>query len=220
MEVIETENIQIAEVTPKASLPEKASHVLSAIFNPFLVPSYAFVLLFAFTYLNIMPIQYVLFVLSIVASFTIISPWLFNCLYKWMNKWSMREINERKKRFIPYLLTLMSYGTCFILMHRMHFPTYFSGIIAASLMCMGICALLNLRWRMSIHLAGCGMFIGGLLAYSLLFLFNPVWWLCGFILLTGIQGTARISYHQLTLLEVIVGFVVGMFCGIVGILFI
>ena len=82
MEVIETENIQIAEVTPKASLPEKASHVLSAIFNPFLVPSYAFVLLFAFTYLNIMPIQYVLFVLSIVASFTIISPWLFICLYK------------------------------------------------------------------------------------------------------------------------------------------
>lgn len=220
MDVIETENIQIAKVASKATFLEKASHILSAIFNPFLVPSYAFVLLFAFTYLNIMPIQYVIFVLSIVVSFTIVSPWLFICLYKWMNRWTMREISERKKRFIPYLLTLMSYGTCLILMYRMHFPSYFSGIIAASLMCMAICFLLNLRWRISIHLAGCGMFIGGLLAYSLLFLFNPVWWLCGFILLAGIQGTARISYHQHTLLEVIVGFVVGMFCGIVGILFI
>ena len=70
------------------------------------------------------------------------------------------------------------------------------------------------------HLAGCGLFIGALLAYSYLFHFNPVWWLCGFILLTGAQGTARISYHQHTLWEVILGFVAGMFCGIVGILFI
>jgi hypothetical protein len=64
------------------------------------------------------------------------------------------------------------------------------------------------------------MFIGGLIAYSFLFQFNPIGWLCGFILLSGIQGTARISYHQHTLLEVILGFVVGMFCGVIGILFI
>ena len=115
---------------------------------------------------------------------------------------------------------MMSYITCLITMHKMHFPYYFSGIIVAALLCMFICTLLNFRWRVSIHLAGCGMFIGGLLAYSLLFYFNPVWWLSGFILLSGIQGTARISYHQHTLLEVNVGFMVGMFCGIIGILFI
>ena len=216
----ETENIQITEAPHKTTFPEKVSIVLSAIFNPFLIPSFAFVLLFAFTYLSIMPIQYVMFVISIVVAFTIVSPWLFICLYKWTNRWTMKEISERKKRFIPYLLTIMSYGTCLILMHRMHFPTYFSGIIVASLMCIAICTLLNLRWRISIHLAGCGMLIGGLLAYSYLFLFNPGWWLCGFILLAGIQGTARISYHQHTLLEVIVGFIVGMFCSVIGILFI
>ena len=69
-------------------------------------------------------------------------------------------------------------------------------------------------------LAGCGLLIGGLLSYSLLFYFNPVWWLSGFILLSGIQGTNRIIYHQHSLLEVILGFIVGMFCGIIGILFI
>lgn len=213
---------QTTEITTNSSTSalEKVSRVLSTIFNPFLVPLYAFVLLFTFTYLNIMPIQYVLFVLSTVVMFTLVTPWLFISVYQWMNKWTMREVSERKRRFIPYLLTMMSYATCLILMRRMHFPHYFSGIITAALMCMIICASLNLRWRISIHLAGCGMFIGGLLAYSALFLFNPVWWLSGFILLAGIQGTARISYHHHTLLEVIVGFVVGMFCGIIGILFI
>lgn len=204
----------------KVTALERGANILSILFNPLLVPLFAFILLFVFTYLNIMPIEYVAFVLSIVITFTILAPLLFILIYKWMNKWTLNEISERKRRFVPYLLTMMSYITCLITMYKMHFPYYFSGIIVAALLCMFICTLLNFRWRVSIHLAGCGMFIGGLLAYSLLFYFNPVWWLSGFILLSGIQGTARISYHQHTLLEVNAGFMVGMFCGIIGILFI
>lgn len=216
----EKENIQATATTGKVSVWERISRILSALFNPFLIPLFAYVLLFTFTYLNIMPIQYVLFVLSLVAVFTLLAPWFFISLYRWTNRWTMKDISERKKRFIPYLVTAMSYATGLILMHRMHFPSYFSGVIVASLLSIACCALLNLRWRISIHMAGCGMFVSGLLSYSLLFFFNPVWWLCGFILLSGIQGSARISYHQHTLLEVFVGFMVGMFCGIIGILFI
>ena len=209
------------EKTPNpTSALKRISQVLSVIFNPFLVPLAAFILLFSFTYLNIMPSQYVMFVLGIVTTFTLLTPWAFILLYKWVNKWTLKEMNERERRFIPYLLTIMSYTTCLILMSRMYFPSYFTGIIQAALICMGVCAILNFKWRISIHLAGCGMLVGGLLAYSSLFYFNPVWCLCGFILLSGIQGTARISYHQHTLLEVILGFMAGMFCGIIGILFI
>jgi len=220
MEAEEKEHITEEIKTGKKSGQETAANLLSALFHPFLVPLYAYVLLFSFTYLNIMPIQYVAFVLSIVITFTIIAPMLFISLYKWMNKWNWKELSERKKRLIPYVLTMMSLTTCLITMHNMHFPHYFSSIIMASFACAMLCMVLNFRWRVSIHLAGCGMFIGGLLSYSLLFPFNPVWWLCGFILLSGIQGTARISYHQHTLLEVFLGFIAGMFCSIIGILFI
>lgn len=221
METEEKKHIEeMPAITGRTSALEHLSRILSAIFNPFLVPLFAYVLLFTFTYLNIMPFPYVAFVLSIVLTFTLLAPWLFILLYKWTNRWTMKDISERNRRFVPYLLTMMSYATCLILMRRMHFPHYFSGIIVAALIGMGTCALLNLRWRISIHLTGCGMFVGGLLAYSFLFYFNPVWWLCGFILVSGIQGTARITYHQHTLLEVIIGFLVGMFCGITGILFI
>ncbi len=219
------------ETEEKAYIPEEVKeapesalkvipNILSTLFHPLLIPLYTYVLLFSFTYLNIMPFQYVAFVLSIVASFTLVSPLLFIGLYKWLNKYSLKELSTRPKRFVPYLLTLMSYITCLITMYRMHFPHYFSGIIMGISICIVVCMFLNIYWRVSIHLAGCGMFIGGLLSYSLLFYFNPVWWLCGFILLSGIQGTARISFHQHTLLEVILGFITGMFCGIIGILFI
>lgn len=208
------------ETEEKAHILKTTSSILSALFHPFWVPLYAYILLFSFTYLNIMPIQYVAFVLSIVGSFTIIAPFIFIALYKWMNKLSMEELSDRKRRFIPYTLYLMSNIACLITMHKMYFPHYFTSIITAICLCTLVCLLLNFRWRISIHLAGCGMFIGGLLSYSLLFRFNPVWWLCGFILLTGLQGTARISFYQHTLLEVTLGFMAGMFCGIMGILFI
>ena len=220
IEMEEKEHIpEITETAPKSALEMTAS-LLSVLFHPLGIALYAYVLLFSFTYLNIMPIQYIAFVLSIVIAFTIVSPILFIGFYKWIHKLSIKDLAEQKRRFIPYLLTAMSYTTCLITMYRMHFPHYFSSIIVSILLCLVVCTILNLRWRISIHLAGCGIFIGGLLSYSLLFQFNPVWWLCGFILLSGIQGTARISYHQHTLLEVILGFVAGMFCSIIGILFI
>ena len=220
MEIEEKEPIAEAPIPTKKTFLGMVSSFLSVLFHPIWISLYAYVLLFCCTYLNIMPIQYIAFVLSIVVTFTIVTPSLFIGLYKWMNKYSLKDLSERKRRFIPYVLTLMSYITCLITMYKMHVPHYFSGIIVAGVICVAICILLNIRWRISIHLTGWGMLIGGLLSYSVLFHFNPVWWLCGFILLSGIQGTARISYHQHTLLEIILGFVAGMFCSIAGILFI
>ena len=128
MEAEEKEHITEEIKTGKKSGQETAANLLSALFHPFLVPLYAYVLLFSFTYLNIMPIQYIAFVLSIVVTFTIISPVLFIGFYKWMNKLSMKNLSERKRRFVPYILTSMSYITCIITMYKMHFPHYFSGI--------------------------------------------------------------------------------------------
>lgn len=199
---------------------EKIARILSAVTTPFLIPAGTFILLFGFTYLNIMPLAYKLAVLGIVCSFTLLIPALFISIYKKLSGRASQESSERKQRFVPYLLTIMSYATCLLTMQRMHFPHYLSAIIAASLMCTVLCCLINIKWKVSTHAAGCGILTGGLLSYSFLFYFNPVGWLCGFILLSGAVGSARIIVRQHTLSEVIAGFVTGMFCGITGILFI
>ena len=196
------------------------SRLLSVVFNPLLMPLYVFILLFRFTYLSIMPLSYSQFVLGMAVAFTALAPALFIGAYLGINRFGFRALAERRKRVVPYLMVMLSYLACCILMERMHFPRYLSGLLMAGLMGSVVCFLMNFRWRISAHLAGCGLFIGALLAYSYLFHFNPVWWLCGFILLAGVQGTSRISYHQHTLWEVISGFMAGMFCGIIGILFI
>ena len=185
-----------------------------------MVPFVAFLLLFFFTYLRVLPLQYKLTVLIMVYCFTILLPMLGIYLLQKINGWTLQELGNRKKRFIPYLITIMSYTGCFLTMYRIHLPRYMSGIIIATLLCMVICTSINLKWKISTHMASCGMIIGGLLSYSFIFQFNPIWWLCGFILLAGMLGSARIIVRQHTLNEVGGGFLVGLFCGITGILFI
>ena len=197
-----------------------AARIISAVFTPFMVPFVAFLLLFFFTYLRVLPLQYKLTVLIMVYCFTILLPMLGIYLLQKINGWTLQELGNRKKRFIPYLITIMSYTGCSLTMYRIHLPRYMSGIIIATLLCMIICTSINLKWKISTHMASCGMIIGGLLSYSFIFQFNPIWWLCGFILLAGMLGSARIIVRQHTLNEVGGGFLVGLFCGIIGILFI
>lgn len=197
-----------------------ASRIVSVIFTPFMVPFVAFFLLFFFTYLHIMPLGYKVTVLALVYCFTILLPMLGIYLFQKMNGWGIRELGHREKRFIPYGLTILSYMACLLTMHRIHLPRYMSGIIVATLICMLLCTLINIKWKISTHMASSGMMVGGLLSYSFIFRFNPVIWLCLFILLSGMLGSARIIVRQHTLNEVGGGFFVGLFCGIIGILFI
>ena len=197
-----------------------AARAVSVLFNPFITPLVIFIMLLFFTYLRILPLALKLIILSMVLSFTMVLPMLAIYTFNRVNGWRIRDLRMRERRFFPYGLTILCYVTCLITMNRMHLSRYMSGIIAASLLCMVVCTLINLKWKISTHTASSGLFVGVLLSYSLIFNFNPVWWLCACLLLAGVIGSARIIVRQHTLNEVCAGFFVGIFCGIIGILFI
>lgn len=192
----------------------RVARMVSAIFTPFSIPFLAFLILFLFSYLSIMPIQYKLIVLGIVYCFTIMIPVLAIFIFKKNNGFSAQELGERKKRYVPFFLTITSYVFCLLMMNRLNIPWYMSGIILAALIMMVICIVVNLKWKLSEHMAGAGAVIGGLVAFSALFGYNPVWWLCLFILVAGVLGTARIILGHHTLGEVMGGFAVGFICSL------
>ena len=192
----------------------RTARVISAIFTPFSIPFLAFLILFLFSYLRIMPIQYKLIVLGVVYCFTILMPTLTIFLFRKINGISPEDLGERKRRFMPFLLTITSYVFCLVMMHRLNIPWYMTGIILAALIMMVICIVVNLKWKLSEHMAGVGAIVGGLVSFSALFGYNPVWWLCLFILIAGVLGTARIILQHHTLGEVLVGFAVGLICSL------
>ena len=187
----------------------RTARVISAIFTPFSIPFLAFLILFLFSYLRIMPIQYKLIVLGVVYCFTILMPTLTIFLFRKINGFSPEDLGERKRRFMPFLLTITSYVFCLVMMHRLNIPWYMTGIILAALIMMVICIVVNLKWKLSEHMAGVGV-----VSFSALFGYNPVWWLCLFILIAGVLGTARIILQHHTLGEVLVGFAVGLICSL------
>lgn len=167
----------------------RTAKVISAIFTPFSIPFLAFLILFIFSYLRIMPLQYKLIVLGVVYCFTILMPTLTIFIFRKINGFSPEELVERKRRYIPFILTITSYVFCLLMMHRLNIPWYMTGIILSALVVMIICVIVNLKWKLSEHMAGAGAVIGGLVAFSALFSYNPVWWLCLFILVAGVLGT-------------------------------
>ena len=191
----------------------RVARVTSIVFTPFSIPFLAFLVLFLFSYLRIMPILYKGIVLGIVYCFTIMTPTITIFLFRKINGFARQELSERKKRYVPILLTIISYVFCLLMMRKLNIPWYMTGIIFVSLVISIICILVNLKWKLSEHMAGMGGIIGGLVSFSALFSYNPVVWLCLFILIAGILGSARIVLGHHTLGEVLSGFVVGLVCS-------
>lgn len=192
----------------------RIARIISGIFTPFSIPFLAFLILFLFSYLSIMPLQYKLIVLGIVYCFTILTPTITIFLFRKINGFASHELSDRKKRYIPILLTLISYVFCLLMMNKLNIPWYMTGIILASLILLMICIIVNLKWKLSEHMAGIGGIIGGLISFSALFSYNPVWWLCLFILIAGVLGSARIILRHHTLGEVLFGFLAGFLCAL------
>ena len=191
----------------------RVARVTSIVFTPFSIPFLAFLVLFLFSYLRIMPILYKGIVLGIVYCFTILTPTITIFLFRKINGFARQEQSERKKRYVTILLTIISYVFCLLMMRKLNIPWYMTGIIFVSLVISIICILVNLKWKLSEHMAGMGGIIGGLVSFSALFSYNPVVWLCLFILIAGILGSARIVLGHHTLGEVLSGFVVGLVCS-------
>ena len=191
----------------------RVARITSIVFTPFSIPFLAFLVLFLFSYLRIMPILYKGIVLGIVYCFNLLTPTITIFLFRKINGFARQELSERKKRYVPILLTIISYVFCLLMMRKLNIPWYMTGIIFVSLVISIICILVNLKWKLSEHMAGMGGIIGGLVSFSALFSYNPVVWLCLFILIAGILGSARIVLGHHTLGEVLSGFVVGLVCS-------
>lgn len=192
------------------------AHVISLVFMPFYLPVVAFVVLFMLSYLNMLPLSTKLVLTFIVYFFTVALPHLSILAYRKLNGWTRHQLGKRERRYVPYVLSITSYAALLYMLARLHMPRFTLGIIAGALVIQLVCALLNSRIKVSTHAAASAGVVGALLAFSIIFNFDPTAWLCLTVLLCGMVCTARLILRQHTLREigwgVTVGFVSGLAC--------
>lgn len=198
----------------------EASKVVSLLFTPFYFPVIAFLALMVFSYMSLLPLSVKITVLVIVYLFTVALPLLAIYLYRKINGWTRHQASHRARRLVPYVLSMLCYGCCLYVMTRMRMPHFMNGILVGALAIQLVCAVINNWIKVSTHSAAAGGVIGALLAFSLIFSFDPTFWLCLSIVLAGAVGSSRIILHQHTLQQVGIGTLVGFICGFASILYV
>ena len=185
-----------------------AARVISAVFNPFYLPVVGLILLFIFSYLNLLPWAYKLQVITLVYMCTVLLPTFLIHLYRRYQGWTLIDLGVKERRMVPYIIAIVCYGLCYYLMQFLRIPHFMASIVMAALIIQVVCGIIN-QW----HTAAIGGVTGALLAFSLAFSYNPVWWLCILIIIAGILGSARMILRQHSLSQVVAGFLIGFLCA-------
>jgi len=194
------------------------SKLLSNLLSPFYTPMWILTVLFFCSYLKMLPMWYRLFVLFMVFVFTVIIPRMGINMFRTMMRWSHWQLSHREHRHMPYILTIASYTVCIVLLTRMNVVMCVRGVVMAAFVSQIICVFVNAWWKVSTHMVGMGGLVGALVAFGYLFYFNPLWYACGMILLSGLLGTSRMILRQHSLAQVLVGFFIGFVCALIFIL--
>ncbi len=189
---------------------------VSNVFRPSYFPMLGFVLLLMFTYLSQLTWQLKAALLALVYVMTLFLPTIGVYVYRRMRGLTVQELSLRTNRLVPYVLHIICYGMLLRFLYNIHAPIFMGGIIVISLLVQCACTVVTLWWKVSMHSAGVGAIIGAIVAYSSIFHFNPVWWLCLAILVSGVVNSSRMFLRQHTLGQVLGGTLIGFVCGLAG----
>lgn len=185
------------------------ARIFSLVFTPFYLPIVGLASLFLFSYLSLIPLGYKLTVLGLVYVFTILMPTYLIRLYRHYQGWRPFDFIVRERRMVPYVISIVCYSVCYYLMSIAHIPHFMGSILVAAVLIQVVCALINVWWKVSMHETAIGGVAGALLAFAIIFTFNPIWWFCLVMLISGIVGSSRMILRQYSLSQIVAGWFLG-----------
>lgn len=199
-------------------LPERllngAAGFFSFIFSPLLAPTYGIIVIWLTTVLMLLPGSTVRSLLLTIFSLTCFVPLLLIGLLWKLGIVSDPGLNKRTERTWPFAISATGYAVVIFLLIHVHAPAWITMFIVGGLVATIVAALVNLRWKISIHLTGMGGLLGLMcrLYASDLVLFNGFAVMSALIIATGLVGTSRLILNRHTPRQVAAGIVNGFIC--------
>ncbi len=189
---------------------KQASHIVSSVFQPLLMPIFSILLLFVYTHFRLIFAQDFWAVILPVVLFSFVIPGLLIYMLYKLRLISDMSLKIRRERFMPYLIALTSYSIMIFYYYRMGMPKWFLMLCAASIAVMVIAILITLWWKISAHMFGVGGLTGGVLAVSYFIeKANPYYLFIILFVIAGMVGTSRLVLRRHTFYQVIAGFLLG-----------
>ena len=129
---------------------------VSGALSPLLIPLYIYLTIIFSTYLALLPLNSILLVISIVAIFTVIIPFI-TLAWKAANEDDKIELS---KKIYPYYISATAYIFTAYMLYKIGLPLWMASFLVGGAITAIILALLRKSYNISVHMAGIGSYIG------------------------------------------------------------
>jgi hypothetical protein len=190
------------------------SNFLTTVLSPLLMPTYGIFLALWVSVLCLLSYGTRVSVLLMCMGITCILPLIFLSVLRHFKLVKDLHVEVREQRLFPYLFTALCYLVAAYFLFYSHSPQWLIMFMVGSALTVLVMAGINLKWKISAHMAG----IGGVIAFVYqihvqgLSAFDLFWLLCFLIIVAGMLGSARMALRRHDIWQVLAGVVVGFLC--------
>lgn len=183
-----------------------AAHIISDLFSPLLVPSYALILALWFTLLRYLPLSVKLIAIGGVFFITAVIPALVIFILYRVGRISDMSISDKSQRTLPYSVSIACYIGAGLFLSSMQAPSWLDAFFYGAAVVSLLSVIITHWWKISAHTGG----IGGLAAVCYWLAFHNVIalsmiWVSVAFALAGAMAWARLYLNHHTPLQVLAG---------------
>jgi len=189
----------------------QAASLLSLILHPAFITIYGVALLFIYAgFQYTFASQFGRFMYPVVV-FSCLIPIAGIFIFKKMGYISEYSLSRREERFLPFLVTFMSYLVLFFYFYKAGLPSWFLSVLLVPVILLLIVGVINIYWKISAHTTGIGALLGSVLSvcYNIKGV-NPYTLFIILFILAGALGTSRLLKKRHTPAQVYCGFLIGL----------
>jgi len=187
------------------------ARITSYLFHPLLMPLYATALLLNtnnyLSYTITPSVQKIIYL--IVFTTTYLLPSLTAMLLLQKGKIESLQMEHPRERSIPFLVTAVFYVACFYLLQKIPMFRVVGYAILGAALTIFISFLINLKWKISIHMVGIGGLMGLLFVFTEQMHFNFLIPITIVAIVAGALGTARLQMSAHVPSQIYAGFMMG-----------
>ena len=193
-------------------MEEKAARIISVLFHPLLMPTYAALLLFHIpSHFNfVLPLNYQYLVPAFVFATTFLISALLMLIYLKMGMIKSLEMNDRKERILPLITMAGIYYLTYYLLKQGSIPTLFNFFMLGATMLVLLSLLVNYLTKISIHMVAMGGIFGTFAGLAISFHYDLRLILFLLALAAGLTGFARLKLNAHNQVQVYTGFGLGV----------
>ena len=186
---------------------KKTALSISVLFHPLIMPLAGMaILLFTGSYVSLLPFPAKKMILLLFAIGTLFLPAIMIPLAYFRNELKMQKQDERT---LPLILTFTFYILTYFLFLKIPVFGFMHNFMLGALFAVFLALIINLQWKISLHMIG----LGGLTAFLLIIILtkqvNVYSWLLLSILASGLAGTARLYLNSHSPAQIYTGYFIG-----------